>query len=80
MIGWLYTLAINTGSSCLLVGTLQLCEATKALICECNTEQMHHIISELYAAQDISEEFVKKSIAGIKKETARVIGFGISRD
>ena len=61
-------------------GTLQLCEATKALICECNTEQMHHIISELYAAQDISEEFVKKSIAGIKKETARVIGFGISRD
>ena len=60
--------------------TLQFNETTKALICECDTEQMHHVISELYAARDTSEEFVKKSIAGVNKETVRVIGFGISRD
>ena len=58
--------------------TLPLCEATIALICECDSEQMHHVMSEVYTARNANEDFVKKSIASIKKETTRSIGFSSS--
>ena len=54
---------------------LTLSEAGRALICECDPEQIHQIAAELYKARDASEEFVKKSIANIKRQTARTIGF-----
>ena len=54
---------------------LTLSEKERALICECDPEQMHQIVSELYKARDTSEEFVKKSIVNIKRQTPRSIGF-----
>lgn len=55
--------------------TLPLCEAATALICECDSEQMHQIMSELYTARNANEDFVKKSIASVKGKLAKSIGF-----
>ena len=55
--------------------TLQLNEVTRALICECDPEQMHQVMFEVYTARNTSEEFVKKNIANIKGQSARTIGF-----
>ena len=55
--------------------TLQLSDATRALICECDPEQMHQVMFEVYTARNTSEDFVKKNIASIKGQSARTIGF-----
>ena len=55
--------------------TLPFSDEAKALICKCDSEQMHRIMFELYATRNTSEEFVKKSIANVMEETKRTIGF-----
>jgi len=56
---------------------LPFSEETRSLICKCDSEQMHQIMFELYTTKNTSEEFVKKSIASVNKETKRTIGFGL---
>jgi len=60
--------------------SLSLSEETRALICNCDSEQIYKILFSLYAAFRTDEEFVRQCIAGITKETKRVIGFGLQRD
>jgi len=55
--------------------TLHIDEATRALFCECDPEQMHQVISEVFMARNTSEEFVKENIANIKGQCVRTIGF-----
>jgi len=58
--------------------TLQFSDVTRVLICECDPEQMHQVMFESYTARNASEEFVDKSIASIKREATRTIGFSSS--
>ena len=60
--------------------TLMLSEKTRALMYECDCNQMHNVMREVYKAQDTSEEFVKKSVAKVMGETIRIVGFGAQKD
>ena len=55
---------------------LPFCEEARALICKFDSEKMYKLMSAFYTVQKSDEEFVKKSIASVKKETDRTIGFG----
>jgi hypothetical protein len=55
--------------------TLPFSEEARALIFKFDPEQMHQIMFESYTARNTSEDFVKRSIASIKGETTRTIGF-----
>jgi len=59
---------------------LPFSEAAKELICKYDSEQMYRVMFVLYAARNTSDEFVKKSIEFVIRETTRTIGFGISKD
>ena len=59
---------------------LPFSEEARAIIFKFDAEQMYQIMLELYKRKNTSEEFIKQSIAKIKGETTRVIGFGVSRD
>jgi len=59
---------------------LPFSEEARALICRCDSEQMHKIMFELYTTRNTSDESVKKSIASVKNETKRIIGFGACKD
>jgi len=60
--------------------TLPFSDEARTLICKFDSEQMHQIMVELYRVRNTNEEFVQKSIAHVKRETTRTIGFGISKD
>lgn len=56
--------------------TLQYSDETRNLICnECDPSQMHQVVGALYMTRNASEDFVKKSIASVKGQSRRTIGF-----
>lgn len=54
---------------------LPFSEASRAIICKCDPEQMHQILIMLYALRNTSDEIVKQSADLIKGQTTRTIGF-----
>ena len=59
---------------------LPLSDESIALICKYESEQMYQIMLSLYEAKNASDEFVKKSIASINKETKKPIGFDMQKE
>ena len=57
--------------------TLLFSDEVKTLICKYDCEKMHKIISILYANRKSDEEYVKKNIASVEKESNRTMGFCI---
>ena len=59
--------------------TLSFSEEARTLLYECDTEVMHRVMFDLYAARNSSEEYIKMSIAKINEKTKKSIGFGIDK-
>ena len=59
---------------------LLLSDESIALICKCDSEQMYQIMLSIYEARNTSDDFVKKSIACVNRETRKPIGFDIQKE